>query len=312
MKKIRKSLIVLMLLSLIITLGGCTSSNKGSNTLEAPGNTTYPLTITDDAGNKVTIEKEPSKIVSTAPSTTETLFALGLGSKVVGRSENDNYPADAQKIAVVGGFSGPNTELITKLAPDVVFTVKGTMSNEAKKLLEGAGIKVVIFNPQNIDGVFADIKQAGEICNVQGKAKEVTDSMNTKRQEVLSKIKDVNSKKVFVDLGSFFSAGNGSFINSMLKDLKAENIAEKSSGEWPQLTLEQVVNADPEVYISLQASLDELNKVSGIKSIKAFKDGNVKVMAPGTLENDIMQRPGPRVIDGFEIYAKTIYPEAFK
>lgn len=312
MKKIRKSLIMLMLMSFIITLGGCTSSKQGSNNAAAPGNTTYPLSITDDAGNKVTIEKEPSKIVSTAPSTTETLFALGLGSKVVGRSEQDNYPVEAQKVTVVGGFSGPNTELITKLAPDVIFTVKGTMSDEAKKLLESAGIKVVIFNPQNIDGVFADIKLAGEICNVQVKAKEVTDSMNTKRQEVISKIKDVKSKKVFVDLGSFFSAGNGSFIDSMLKELKAENVAEKSSGEWPQLTLEQVVNADPEVYISLQVPLKDLNNIAGVSGIKAFKDGNVKVMAPGTIENDLMLRPGPRVIDGFEIYAKAIYPEAFK
>jgi len=117
---------------------------------------------------------------------------------------------------------------------------------------------------------------------------------------------------VFIDLGKFYSAGEGSFIDSMLKELKVDNIADKTSGQWPQLTVEQIVNSDPEVYISLSSSFNELKAISGLSSTAAFKSGNVKVLEFGTADNDIVQRPGPRVIEGLEVYAKTIYPEAFK
>jgi iron complex transport system substrate-binding protein len=314
MRKLKKGFIAVMLLSLVFTFGGCSGANNTSNSTSsnASAETKYPLTITDDFGKKVTIEKEPAKIVSLAPSNTEILFALGLGSKVAGRSENDNYPAEASSIPVVGGFSGPNTESIIKLAPEVVFAFKGSLTDEAQKLLESSGIKVVTFNPANIEGVYSDIKVAGEICNVQAKAKELTDSMQAKREGILSKIANVKSKKVIVDIGGFYSAGQGSFIDSMLKELKADNIAATTTGEWPQLSVEQIVSSDPDVYISLYTSLDELKAVSGLSSTTAFKNGNVIVIESETVDNDVMQRPGPRVIDGLEIYAKTIYPEAFK
>jgi iron complex transport system substrate-binding protein len=314
MRKLKKGFVAFMLLSLVFAFGGCSNatnntSSTSSNTISA---TKYPLTITDDLGKKVTIEKEPAKLVSLAPSNTEILFALGAGSRVAGRSENDNYPAEAKSIPVVGGLSGPNTESIIKLAPEVVFAIKGSLTDEAQKLLESSGIKVVTFNPANIDGVYSDIRIAGEICNSQAKAKELTDSMQTKREEILSKIANVKSKKVFVDLGSFYTAGQGSFIDSMLKELKADNIAAKTTGEWPQLSVEQIISSDPAVYISLYTTLDDLKAVSGLSSITAFKNGNVKVIESGTADNDVVQRPGPRVVDGLEIYAKTIYPEAFK
>jgi iron complex transport system substrate-binding protein len=301
-----------MLLSLVLVFGGCTSNQGTSAISNKPAATVYPLTITDDMGNKVTIDKEPSKIVSLAPSSTEILFALGAGSKVVGRSKFDNYPAQANSIAVVGGFSKPNTELITKLEPQVVFAAKTSMGDEAKKLLESQGIKVVIFNPANIDGVYADIKIAGEICNTQAKAKEITDSMQTKREEIIDKIKNVSTKKVFVDLGDFYSVGKNSFIGSILTELKADNIASQTSGQWPQLTVEQIVSSDPDVYISLSSSLNDLKAISGLSSTTAFKNGDVQVIDYGTVNNDIMQRPGPRIIDGLELYAKTIYPDEFK
>ncbi len=312
MKNTKRYLIIIMIISILLTAVGCSGSKSTGAGTNVSGTTAYPLTVTDDTGNKVTLEKEPDKIVSLAPSTTEILFALGAGSKVVGRSEYDNYPEEAKKVSVVGGFSGPNTELITKLAPQAVFAVKGSLTDDQKKLLESAGIKVIIFNPANIDGVYSNIKTAGQICNKQEKAKEITDSMEAKRQQIVSKLKDVKQKKVFIDLGSFYSAGKTSFIGSILTEINAVNIAGNAAGQWPQLTAEQVVGQDPEVYISLSTSLKDLQAVSGLSSTTAFKSGNVKVMEMGTLDNDIMQRPGPRIIDGLEVYAKTIYPDAFK
>lgn len=313
MKKNIRNIAILIMISFIFIITGCgnAKSDKAGNG-QASGKTAYPMTITDDLNNKITVDKEPEKVVSLAPSCTEIIYAIGKGDELVGRSESDNYPDEAKKVSVVGGFTGANIEMITKADPDILFAANGTLTDEQKTLLQNSGVKIILFNPTNIDGVYKDIKIAGQVLNAQEKAGEIVNQMQIKRQEIIKKVKDVSPKKVFVDLGNFYSVGENSFIGSMLSELKAENIASKFNGEWPQLSVESVVDADPDVYISLYPTIDELKSISGLSGVKAFKNGNVKVIPVGTPENDIVQRPGPRIIEGLEIYAKAIYPEVFK
>ncbi|MGB3367966.1 MAG: ABC transporter substrate-binding protein [Acidaminobacteraceae bacterium] len=316
MKLFKKSFIIITMFMLIVMMSACskdvlseveTSTNEESNVvLEA-----YPVTITDDLGNEVTIDVEPTKLVSLAPSNTEILFALGLGDKVIGRTEYCDYPKEAESVEVVGGFSNPNLELIISLEPDVVFA-QGSVKEETKSMLEGLGIKVVIFNPSDIDGVISNIEKVAKISNVEDNAKKLTASMQAKREEILLKIKDEESKKVFVDIGGFVSTGKGSFLDSMLNELKAVNIAADVEGQWPTLTLETIVDADPEVYISLYTPIEELKAVSGLEGVSAFVNDHLHTYAWGTDENSIVQRPGPRVVDGLELYAKVIYPGVFE
>jgi len=313
MKVFRKSFIIITMLMLVMMIGGCakdTTSEVETNRTEEIAEA-YPLTITDDLGYEVTIEEEPRKLVSLAPSNTEILFALGLGDKVIGRTEYCDYPKEAQSIEVVGGFSNPNLELIISLEPDVVFA-QGSVKDETKSMLEGLGIKVIVFNPADIDGVISNIEKIAKISNVEDKAKELTASMQAKRDGIILKIKEEESKKVFVDIGGFVSTGEGSFLDSMLSELNAVNIAADVEGQWPQLTLETIVDADPEVYISLYTPLEELKAVSGLEGVSAFVNDNLVTYAWGTEENSIVQRPGPRVVDGLELYAKAIYPGVFE
>lgn len=318
MKAFKKSFIIITMFMLVMMIGGCVKNEATEveiNTAEKANVEAvveaYPVTITDDRGNEVTIDKEPTKLVSLAPSNTEILFALGLGSKVIGRTEYCDYPEEAQSVEIVGGFSNPNLELIISLEPDVVFA-QGSVKEETKSMLEGLGIKVVVFNPADIDGVINNIEKIAKICNVEDNAKEITASMQAKREKIILKIKEEESKKVFVDIGGFVSTGKGSFLDSMLNELNAINIAADVEGQWPKLTLETIVDADPEVYISLYTPLEELKAISGLEGVSAFLNDNLVTYAWGTEENSIVQRPGPRVVDGLELYAKVIYPGVFE
>ena len=104
--------------------GGNSASSSGSSDNaegDEKGTTVYPLTVEDDLGNEVIIEEEPERVVSLSPANTETLFALGAGERIVGRTDYCSYPEEAAEVESVGTYTAPNTELIISLSPDVVF-----------------------------------------------------------------------------------------------------------------------------------------------------------------------------------------------
>lgn len=316
MKKFKKMIILIAVILMAFTWTACSNTDKdsGSNNGKEearPNETTYPLTIKDDLGNEVLFEKQPEKIVSVAPANTETIFALGLGDKLVGRTEYCNYPQEAADVPVVGAFSGPNTELIIDSGADVVLA-QSTVPEDVKQLLEASGIKVVVFNPVDIDGVFDNIKQIGVITNSQVKASELLETMSSKRAEIVAKVKDVEPKKVFVDLGGFVSVGPTSFIDSLLKEINVLNIAADADSAWPTLSLEKIIESNPDVYISTYTTLEEIKSIKGMEAVEAYKNDDIYNIAWGTEEHDMIQRPGPRVINGLETYVKTIYPDLYK
>lgn len=311
MKGFKKHFLAIVLVVAMLTLVACggTAGDKDKDDDGAKGQgSLYPMTIVDDLGNEVTIEKEPETIVSVAPSNTEILFALGLGDKMIGRSEYCNYPAEALKLEVVGAYSGPNTELILELEPDILFAAN-SVPDEAKQLMEASGIKVVIFNPNSIDEVLSNMEVIAKICNVQEEGTKLVGNLQEKRAEIKEKLKSVEPRKVFFDLGGFITVGKGSFINSIFEEIKAVNIAAGAEGQWPTVSLEQVVEANPDVYISTYPTIEELTAIAGLSEVAAFKNDEVYVLSWGTENHDIIQRPGPRIGRALELYVEMIYPE---
>lgn len=319
MKKIKKILIFTAVILMTFMWTACSDVGNGEETADNENEgvsveateTTYPLTVTDDLGNKVTFEKAPEKIVSVAASNTEMLFALGLGDQIIGRDEYSNYPEEAQEIEVVGDYNGPNTELIVDLAPDVLFA-HSSVPEDTKQLLESSGIQVVIFNPSNIDGVEKNIETVGQIANAQEEANKLVEDMESKRKEVIEKVQEVEERKVFIDLGDFYTVGPNSFIDSMLQEINVVNIAGQADTSYPEMSLEKIIEENPDVYITTFTPEEEIKKIEGIESMDVFKNDHIVEISSGTPENDMVQRPGPRIVDGLEIYARAIYPEAFE
>ena len=277
----------------------------------AAEDTTYPLEITDDLGNQVTFEEAPETIVSLSPAATEILYAIGAGDKVVGRTDYCDYPQEVADVDSIGSYAEPNMELIIEKAPDVIF-VSDYIDDSIRSQVEAIGTKVFIFSANDIEAAENDIQAAGQILNLNDEAKEVTEGMEADRADLQGTLSGKEEEKsVFIDIGSYYSAGPGSLLDSLLKEIQAENVAEDTGETWPQLSVERIIEKDPNVYVSLYTKPEELKEVSGLADLDCIANDNIVYFDGLSNEANMMQRPGPRLVQGAKILAESIYPELF-
>ncbi len=328
---------IALLLSAILmlsatALAGCTQSDQGADAKESPtaaadkadasenqpedtkgsaSDVEYPLTITDGLGDEVTFEKEPQRVISLAPASTEILFALGAGDRVKGRTDYCSYPEEAAKVESIGTYSDPNTELIISMEPDVVFATD-YVDDGIREQVEATGAKVVVYTAANVDAVLDTILQMGLILNLNENAAELVDSMRADLEEVQQiTASHPEEKSVFVDLGSFYSVGPGSLLYDMLDRIGVENITEDTGTAYPQLSAESIIEKDPDIYISLYSTPDELKQTAGLDELDCVKNDSILFFEALSEEADIIQRPSPRVVEGIRLLAEKIYPDLF-
>jgi iron complex transport system substrate-binding protein len=272
----------------------------------------YPVEITDDFGNMVKFEKAPDTIISLAPNNTEILFALGLGDKVVGVTSFCDYPEEALAVEKIGDFNGINLEKIIELNPDLVLNYgPGDVDDNAR--LKEAGIQMLAFLPESIDAVINTINTIGQATGSTEQSKELTNNMMAKKNEILVLVKGADKKKVFYEIwhDPLMAAGPGSFMDQLITLAGGTNIAENAEGDYAQYDLEQLIERNPEVYLTTADMPDKTPESMmarpGFENIEAMKTGNVHV-----LDANITSRSGPRVVEALELVAKAIHPELFK
>lgn len=303
----KRSLYLLLALLLIVgSISGCSSST--SPVEDNPQQVAETIEITDDFGKVITLEKPAEKIVSLAPSHTEILFAIGAGEKVVGVTTADDYPEEVKEIEKVGGFDGWNLEMIIALEPDLVINY-GQGSEEDNKRFEEAGIVVASFLPETIDDVMDTIEKIGVLTGNSDKAKEVVEDMKSERDEIISKVKDLETKRVFYEVYNdpLMTAGPGSFIDELITLAGGDNIAKDADSPYPQYDVEKLIEKNPEVYLipnDSTTTLETLKERPGFENIDAIKNSQVY-----SLDANIVSRPGPRIIEGLKEIAKAIHPE---
>lgn len=299
------SVLLIALLLALACFAGCAAG--GAADVDLPQKGVYPMVITDAMGRKVTIESEPKTIVSVSPSNTEIIFALGEGENLVGVTTMCNYPEAALKIEKMGDYSGPATEKIIAANPDIILAEN--VPAETLAMFEGAGITVFSTKYETIDDVYNNILIFGRILNSDDAAEAAVADIKAKIETAKTAIKGLQGKKVFIDLGGFYSISDETFMGEILTELGAKNIVGDSENPWPAVSKEDIILADPDVYISTYTTLDELKAIDGFEAITAFKNGNVVVLSGAS--SDIVQRPGPRLGDAVLLFAEVIYPEAF-
>lgn len=327
MRRFKNLTLFLSLIMIIGALVGCTPKvdNNKDEGLQVEDNNnqnndvveevSFPIEIEDNFGNKVTIESEPTKIVSLAPSNTEVLFALGLGDKVVGVTSYCNYPEEATTKEVIGSYKQFNLERIVELNPDLVL-ISGSGEEEDNKILRDAGIKVLGFDPNNIGDVIKDIELIGKATGTGEKAIEVIEAMEDKKNEILDKVKGQEPVKVFYEIWSdpLMGAGKGSFMDELITLSGGKNIADDADGAYPTYDLEQLIERNPEVYLAAKGmedmTVESMKTRPGYDAIAAVKNERVYLFEGN--EADIVSRAGTRIIEALELVAKAIYPEVFK
>lgn len=295
-------------------LAGCAKSGGAgagsvAETSQTPSaSSMYPLTITDDASRTVTIASQPKRIVSLAPANTEMLYSLGIFDRVVGVTTFDDYPAEVSKVAKVGDFMTPNLEAIAAAKPDVVLVTGGVQAETLGKL-EDLGVPVVVIDPQTLDGVYDAIGKVAEICGVPAKGMEVVGKMKAELADIEQTLQGTKPARAFIEIGwnPLFTAGKGTLLDELLTKAGGTNIVTENG--YVSYSVEQLVKDQPEVYLGTLSSIgnfDAMKKRPGYSALGAVKDGRVY-----ELDDDLVSRPGPRVIEGIRLIAAALHPGLF-
>ena len=292
---------------LLIILSGCVSEPpRLKNVVEDTG---FPVTLADNHGRNITIEKVPERIVSLAPSNTEILFALGLGEKVVGVTEYDDYPEEAKLKEKVGGFQTVDIEKVASLNPELVLATGGVQLEVVEKLRE-IGLTVVVIDANSISEIQENILLIGRIAGSKREAESLVDSM----WQRIEAVKDKSSSNLrrprvmYIVWGEpLMAAGPGAFASNLIELAGGENVFSDSAIDYPKVSMESVIERDPEVIITntnTGMELEGLKDAAEWKGISAVKNRRFHV-----INGDIVSRPGPRIVEALELFSTWIAEE---
>ncbi len=279
----------------------------------SPSAAPFPATLTDDEGTKVELATEPKKIVSLTPATTEILFALGVGHRVVGKVEDLSlYPPEAAAIPDVAKFGEVDVEKIVSLEADLVIA-GGNSFNPPDKIAQLRALKVpvlVVYAP-DIATVFSDIELTGAAVGKAAEATDLTASMKAAFDQVGAATSGLPKPKVFYELDAtreIYTAADDSFLAKMIELAGGTPITTGSMTSF-QISLEKLVTADPEVILLGDAAYgttaDAVAARPGWNVISAVKN---KAIRP--VDDVVITRPGPRLVDGLRALAVAIHADA--
>lgn len=259
------------------------------------------IELRDDLGRKVTLAAPAQRVVSLAPSITETLFAIGAGDQVVGVTDYCNYPPEAQHKHRVGGMINPSIETIVSLKPDLILlSMEGNARTDFDKLIT-LGIPVVVTNPRTLEDIFSSLQRIGHLVGRKDSAQRLVQKLRTRANGIMAKAKQAPrmSALLFVSLQPIIVAGKGTFLAELVAHAGGKNLAISATSRYPTYSREAVLKDDPDVLIFLSDVLNDntepLRLYPEWSNLKAFRRGAVfRVNA------DVVSRPGPRAVDGLD------------
>ena len=308
-----RSRFVTFLAVLLLTFAACGGSSPAVAPTATPSHAPYPISITDDRGKQITFTGPVSRIVSVAPSSTEIVFALGAGARVVAVDDFSDYPAEAKALPKVGGFKA-SPEKILSFNPDLILA---TTTGDLAPALESQSRRVVVFEPVNIEGVYKNIEALGVVLDRETAARDLVQKMRDRIGAVTDRAKTAGSKPRVLhevdasDPTKIYVAGPGNFIDAMIGIAGGTNVAASTQSQYPQLSAEEIIRSNPEVIVLSDAAYGMTPEVvsarPGWSAIDAVRKSRVYPIDP-----DIVSRPGPRLADGIEAYAKLLHPDLFR
>jgi iron complex transport system substrate-binding protein len=270
----------------------------------------FPTSVTDFQGRSVSISKRPERIVSIGPSNTEFLFALGAGDRVVGDDDFSDEPPAAKTKEHVGGVK-VNLEKVVSLRPDLIVTVK--FSDGTIEALSQSTAAVLVVDPQNAADVARTASLLGKAIGADGD--KLAGDIQAKLDAVKAKTASAAKPKVFheidaSDLTKMYTVGPGSFVDDLIKLAGGTNIAAAAKSQYPTISAEEVVRADPDIVVLADSAYGTTGAAvaarPGWSALSAVKNKRVY-----PVDGNLFSRPGPRLGAAAEAYAKLVHPELF-
>lgn len=280
--------------------------------------TPEPITLTDGTGRAITLEAPPQRIVSLAPSNTEILFAVGAGSQVVGRDMFSDYPPEALDAADIGGgFGQINMEVIAMLQPDLILAADINPPEQVKGLEDLGYTVFTLPNPTDMTGMFANLITVGQLTGHEAEAQQLIDSLQDRVAAVEEKVASLDDRLlVFYELDATepnapWTSGPGTFIDMLITMAGGENLGRVLQSEWAQISVEELLVQDPDVivlgsYTWGGVTPEDVAARNGWEGLSAVKNQRIY-----TIDDNLVSRPGPRMVDGLEELARLLYPDLF-
>jgi iron complex transport system substrate-binding protein len=254
------------------------------------------------------------RIVSTAPSITEALFAMGLGPRVVGVTIYCNYPAEVLKLPKIGTLLKPDVEAIIAMRPDLVVVQK--QPNHLAEELTRLHIPYVEVQNQNLDAVYAAARAIGKAANAEAAAEQLIHSMQSELQGIAKLVAGRPKPSVAFIVGhnagrlEGMIAGSGtSYFSDLLNMAGGTNVFADAAGPYPKISLEEVLSRNPDVILELsgegKAKEEEVVAVwRSHRTLKAVATGRVYAIPPGPV-----LIPGPRAPEAARSVLYLLHPE---
>jgi iron complex transport system substrate-binding protein len=269
--------------------------------------------VVDETGRTVRIPQPVTRIVSLAPSLTETIYALGLQDRLVGDTDYCDYPPEAQKKQKVGGAINPSLEVIAHLRPDVVLVTRHLNTLDTVHSLDALRIPSYATDPRNIDEIVASTKRLADVLGASEAGAALAEDLQHRLEVLGQKIGALPPRRVLfvVWTDPLISIGKDTFIADALRRAGAVSIID-SKQDWPQVNLEEVAHLQPEVLIFADSHgettaqhLDMLATRPAWRILNAVRDRNFAVIS------EAVNRPAPRIVTAIEELAEKLHPEAF-
>lgn len=292
-------------LLLIAAFGGLGCHGAGQRAPTSVAKVVY----TDEMGRKVQIVPHPQRIVSLAPSITETLFAVGAGKQIVGDTNYCDYPEEAKSIEKVGDTISPNIERLASLRPDLVLITTSSQLEQFARRLESLNIPLYVSDPKSITGVIDSVVRIGKITGHEAEGKAVAARMRSRVEDVSRRVRDLPKKRVFFIIGMepLFTIGRDAFLTDMIERAGGISITRDIAQAWPQYSREAAIASKPEVIIA-SGNTPAFERVTDtwvelFAATPAGQHGEIY-----RVNGDLVQRPAPRIVDGLELLAKILHP----
>lgn len=266
--------------------------------------------FTDGIGRKVAIAPHPQRIISLAPSITETLFALGLGDRIVGVTAFCDFPPEAQTKEKMGDTLHPNLERIIALKPDLILVSTASQLESLTRRLDALHIPVYALSTHTISEVVASIRALGEITGATEWAMAITTDMERRINAVRQRVKDQPRPRVLyvIQNGPLITAGRNTFINDLIEIAGGQSISAEETTDYPQFSRETVVARAPQVIVSSESHGHALIDLDALRRDFAVAPA-VQQNRIALVTTDLLDRPGPRIVDGLEQMMRALHPE---
>ena len=260
-----------------------------------------------------------NRIISSSPSITETLFALGLGHRVVGVTDFCEYPSEACQLPSIGGMTNPNMEALVTLRPDLVLHL--THSAKMARYTKALGIPSMGIKMDTLDDILRSIELLGSTFGIEENSKQLLAELTTGINFYKKELKNIRPKETLLLLGDssdpgrdLYATGPKTFLHELLEISGGKNILHDSMAKYPRLTKEYVIEKSPEVIIEAgpksQLTPEQVKeRLKGWKrfsSIRAVQTGQVHYIGA-----DYILIPGPRLVSILEQFSQVLHPDIF-